>query len=447
MTKLTRRIRLAVYTLIIVTVSSYLCYLSGVFDTELVISSKLTSFKSIDDSDYDGSTKSWLDYDGHSLTLECNITDVARWPFCGVSIMLSNDSMGVDLSKYHSIGLELDYKSPPFSERIRVYLRNFDPAYSDLRDPLSLKYNSIEFSPGMGSGLSVIPMQAFQVLSWWIADYEIPIEESGQQVNNVIEIQVSTAGKIIPANYKLKIKSLVFYGKWISEASLLKFNVLMWLAAAGAFLLLEYFRLQGNLKSVEARRNELRTTNRALFERTRRFEELAYRDALTGTKNRNAVSAWLEEAIEDAIIHGSAFSLIYLDIDHFKSINDRYGHLKGDEILKAFAKLLESQICESNVFVRWGGEEFIIFCPGESLSYAEPFAQHLRAVVESNQWTDDLPVTCSIGVAELTGDESFESLLDRADSALYAAKQGGRNRVEVKSVRLEYINKRISSLV
>ncbi|WP_036801434.1 GGDEF domain-containing protein [Photobacterium marinum] len=434
MAKLSQHFRLALYFLIFVTVSSYICYLNGLFDTELVISSKLASFKNIDDSNYGGSSMSWLNNDGRSLSLGCRLTDSSKWPFCGVSMVLTNGIKGIDLSKYHSIGLELDYKSPVNAERVRVYLRNFDPSYSDINDPLSLKYNMIEFEPESKEGLLIVPMRAFQVLSWWIADYEIPIEYAGPQFDNVTEIQISTSGNVAPADYELKIKSLVFYGERISEAALLKFNIMLWLTAAGLLLVFEHFKLRRNLRVIEAKGNELSSTNKALHEKTLHFEQLAFIDALTGTKNRNAVTIWLDKAMEDVRANGQAFSLIYIDIDHFKSINDTFGHLKGDEILKEFATVLKTQIRGNDVFVRWGGEEFILFCPGVSLSCAEAFALHLRTVVESYQWGDDLPITCSIGVAELTGNESFESLLNRADSALYAAKHGGRNQVEVRKV-------------
>ena len=431
MATLTQHLRITTYFLIFVTLSSYLWYQLGGADKEFVISPRNVTFKNIDDTSQGGSTKSRIEFDSKSLTLSCKIEQTARWPFCEVAIDLAEGIKGVDLSQYHSVGLDIDYHSPLRDERIRVYLRNYDPAYSDPEDPVSSKFNAIEYSPGIGNGLQIIPMSAFQVLSWWIADYKVPISQSGPQFDNVTVIEIATGSNVKPSKYQIELNKLVFYGEWISESALLRINIMLWVCSAIVFLGLERWRLRCNLREIEQRATQLRTANKSLYQKNLIFEELAYKDALTGTRNRNAVDCWLHDVLEYARENNQPFSVIYLDIDHFKSINDSFGHQKGDEVLKEFAHILNQRIRKTDVFVRWGGEEFIIFCPGTALAGARELSELLRTIVQNYPWSDDLAITCSIGVAELRTDESFEALVERADTALYKAKRLGRNQVQI----------------
>jgi diguanylate cyclase (GGDEF)-like protein len=128
--------------------------------------------------------------------------------------------------------------------------------------------------------------------------------------------------------------------------------------------------------------------------------------------------------------YGNPLSLIILDIDHFKSINDHYGHTIGDLVLIAVAQLVQDNIRASDLVARWGGEEFAVVAPDSPLSAAAGLAEKLRVVLASTSLLDDIRVTGSFGTAQLGADEDLESLVRRADQALYRAKASGRNRVE-----------------
>ncbi|MDX1301711.1 GGDEF domain-containing protein [Photobacterium sp.] len=421
---------MATFILILFTVAASLWHWLGGAEKELVISPQNVSFKIVDDTSQGGTTQSELYFNDQSSTLTCQIKNTAQWPFCEIAIVLSETNEGIDLQKYHSIGINVDYDSPIENERIRVYLRNYDPSYSKISDPVSLKFNAIEYAPGQQSGLSVIPLKAFQVLSWWIAEYEVPIEKSGAQFNNITFIEIATGSNVREATYTIKLNKLVFYGEWISESHLMRFLVVLWVSVAIVFLCIEQWQLRRHLVATEERASMLHHANRNLYEKSQIFEDLAYNDMLTGVRNRNGINEWLVQIIEYSTRNDQPFSMIYLDIDHFKVINDSFGHQKGDETLKLFAELISKRIRKSDVFVRWGGEEFIIFCPTTTLAGAVELSQLIRSIVESYQWAEGRVITCSAGVAEL-GDENIESLIARADAALYRAKQRGRNRVEV----------------
>jgi diguanylate cyclase (GGDEF)-like protein len=147
-------------------------------------------------------------------------------------------------------------------------------------------------------------------------------------------------------------------------------------------------------------------------------------DPLTGICNRRA----LDESITDKIAmfnrYDSGFTIVIIDIDHFKKVNDEQGHLYGDEILTCVAKLLDQNVRDTDQVTRYGGEEFVIIMPHTPLAGAAIFANRLRERVAAL-----IPVTISCGVATATSGDTQQSLLGRADSALYAAKKAGRNQV------------------
>ncbi|MDV5168958.1 GGDEF domain-containing protein [Photobacterium rosenbergii] len=430
MDNLRRRIRLAAYFLLTFSSLTSLFHILGGFEKELKIDARNATYSNIDDSSQGGDTQSVIDFNGNSVELNCDIGEQGRWPFCEISVDLNEITGGLDLSSFHSLGIDVDYFSLIGGERLRIYLRNFDPAYSTEDDPVSYKFNAIEYAPGIGNGIKVIPFKSFQVLSWWIADYEVPIENSGPQFDNIVQIEIATGSHIKPAHYSLKLNRLVFYGHWLSESALLRINILLWIMTAIYFLVVERRRLAEQVNEMGAKADYLKQVNQQLYQQSLAFEQMAFTDNLTGTQNRHAVDRWLRDIVDFSQRNCHALSLAYIDIDFFKRINDTLGHHGGDEVLKEFGRVLNLRARKTDVVVRWGGEEFIIFCPATNLRGAREFAEMVREIVESYQWANGLHITCSIGVAEYLSGEEIESFIQRADSALYKAKSQGRNRVE-----------------
>lgn len=158
----------------------------------------------------------------------------------------------------------------------------------------------------------------------------------------------------------------------------------------------------------------------------------AHTDQLTGLNNRTSFSQSLQHEWDLAKRYNAPFSLLMLDIDHFKKINDSYGHIVGDQALKAVAKMIKETIRDSDVAFRYGGEEFVVLLNNTS----EPGSSLLAERIRQNIANLDIPIegstlklTISLGAAVLGGNESGEELLKRADEALYQAKNSGRNRV------------------
>lgn len=161
----------------------------------------------------------------------------------------------------------------------------------------------------------------------------------------------------------------------------------------------------------------------------RELQQLASHDALTGALTRRALTEACEQELERFRRHGHAMSLLMVDLDHFKAVNDTHGHIVGDKVLETFAARVKTLLRRADQIGRFGGEEFVILLPETSVQEAAAVAERVRLAAQ--QATAGLPVcTVSIGVGvSRTEDESLDALLKRADDALYEAKNTGRNRV------------------
>lgn len=163
-----------------------------------------------------------------------------------------------------------------------------------------------------------------------------------------------------------------------------------------------------------------------------KLEQSALRDPLTGLYNRRELMGRLESEVASARRYGVTLSLIMLDIDHFKHVNDTYGHQAGDDVLKVITQLMQDNVRTGDLVARYGGEEFIIVCPNTDINGAIITAERVRcAVMEKPLATrrGKITVTLSAGVANYNNELSIGQLINAADQALYQAKQSGRNRV------------------
>lgn len=160
------------------------------------------------------------------------------------------------------------------------------------------------------------------------------------------------------------------------------------------------------------------------------FEYKAYNDKLTNVYNRAKIDEVIDYNIRLSQRYKNNFCLIVIDIDHFKNFNDTYGHQIGDEVLVLFAKTINNAIRKTDIFARWGGEEFVVVLPESKIEDAINLAKYLRKIVEKIEHKVSQNVTASFGVTQYCEGDSATGLFKRADESLYVAKEKGRNRVE-----------------
>jgi diguanylate cyclase len=187
-------------------------------------------------------------------------------------------------------------------------------------------------------------------------------------------------------------------------------------------------------------REQLYRRSNALAAANARIEELAQIDELTGAYNRRYIMKSLGEKIT-RIQHGAHGCIALIDLDHFKRINDRFGHPVGDEVLRRFARTIFSNIRMIDKLGRYGGEEFLLVLPDTNVDQAMQIVERLRGIIADMDWSKiapDLTLTISAGLSEIASNDTPEDLLARADRALYRAKDAGRNRVLAAAQRRRF---------
>ncbi|MFA9374961.1 MAG: diguanylate cyclase, partial [Poseidonibacter sp.] len=178
--------------------------------------------------------------------------------------------------------------------------------------------------------------------------------------------------------------------------------------------------------------NQLQKINKVLKEKATKYQELSTIDNLTGIFNRLKFEQELKDEIDRIRRYKTEkFSLVILDIDNFKKINDTYGHIEGDNVLKQLVLEIKSHLRSTDIFSRWGGEEFVIILPLTNINNAKIAIENIRKHVSSANFNKVGNVTCSFGLTEFNDEDTFHSVITRADEAMYIAKTSGKNRVEV----------------
>jgi len=205
------------------------------------------------------------------------------------------------------------------------------------------------------------------------------------------------------------------------------------IAILWAFFFLCTYRLTAIGAQYATLRAKLSLKNQQLSESLERIEQLASHDDLTGLLNRRSFMTLIEAERLRFQRSGQLFCVAILDIDHFKGVNDKYGHQVGDEVLKTFSRVAAAEVRSSDVFARYGGEEFIVLLTAPTVCEAASGAlDRIRRAVEAHGWEAITPgrsITLSAGVACAKADDTAQQLISRADAALYEAKAAGRNRV------------------
>ena len=271
-----------------------------------------------------------------------------------------------------------------------------------------------------------INMDEFGVADWWVTQRNIPLKDARPEFNNISDMEIQTGSLTVAGDHEITLKAMSWEIPLISELQLYRLITILWTGLIITYLLFRITAMNMALNRQQARQQELIAINGILSTQNRRFEDLAKTDQLTGLHNRVAMQEALYEGLNNWKHRREAFSMVLLDIDHFKKINDTLGHDAGDDILKLVADVLRSSVRKSDFLARWGGEEFVLLYPNtnqiEALAAAEALRQKIATAL--NPW--GVAVTASFGVATLISGD-LDLLFKSADEALYRAKNSGRN--------------------
>jgi diguanylate cyclase (GGDEF)-like protein len=386
-----------------------------------------------DDREMGGASVATLRTVDHASVMTCDLRLGYAWPYCNLSITLGDVPHGVDLSRYDSVVLDITARGTQPAPVV-VYLRNYNAAYYQPGNSDTLKTNTLEYTPDHGDAAFTTPLANFHVATWWIQQYHVPARDARPDLGDVVAIDVATGTALGPGRYTIALRSIVFHGKWLSEVELLTFIVALWFATAMLYLADGLWRALRAAHAASTGRRELERANATLKREREALAQVASHDPLTRLYNRDGFATRLKTLAASDARHGRV-SLIFMDVDHFKDVNDRHGHDVGDECLRTLSRLVRRHIRDEDVLCRWGGEEFVLACAGASLEVAATSAERLRGILEGAEWPNGLTLTCSFGVAQMLSGESLTAALKRADAALYAAKRAGRNCVRIAALR------------
>jgi len=361
----------------------------------------------------------------------CTLRNKFTYPYCGFEIFLDpKREHGLDLSHYNKIRLWLDYQGP--NKTLRVYLRNFDPLYSSVDIEPSTKYNQLEFSTDLlKNQMLEFSLKDFFVADWWLVEYKIPPQLRHPQFDNItlIEVQTGSVDPIGEHNFRLKKVELI--GQRLTTEKWYLMIMLVWLGIIVLFLAYRIASLNSQVHSQKKREAELLEINSLLDLRSKQLEEKSKTDSLTGAFNREGIEEAIRIGLWEWRSQKKPLSLIMMDIDHFKKINDEYGHAVGDHVLSTLSNIVKQHIRVNDLFARWGGEEFVLVCRNTKIEQARLIAEKTRELIATYNFNHDVKVTASFGVATLNANETLEQLFNNADKALYQAKHEGRNKVVV----------------
>lgn len=427
------RMNILIFVLLVFTVIAYFTYEKALDEIKFLNLSDYPYVIAESDSIDGGGSAVRLTRTDSSIVLEYELREGVDFPYAGVKILLGDGkTRGWDLSQYDSIFV---WVKPRGEGSVRLYLRGYDNAIYRENDETSLKFNMLEFFPLNETYPAVFVPQEFHIPDWWVAQNEIDVHKARVDLSNIPLIEIQSGTRAALGYGTLEIRGLCFKGKVVKKGTLQNIVIVIWFVTFFVILVFRFFDYSRERAASRKKREELEKNLKALEIEKTEYERSSKEDPLTGCLNRAGFSSVLMREQENLAKTESPVSFVMLDIDHFKDVNDKYGHSVGDEVLVNLTKLIQSKIRNTDSLVRWGGEEFVILCSDTPIQNAQFLAEKLRMAIENTQLIKQQVVTCSFGIAEMVAGEDPKKLFERADKALYASKEGGRNRVTSATFR------------
>jgi diguanylate cyclase (GGDEF)-like protein len=366
------------------------------------------------------------------LGMDCDLRAGYQWAFCELRLEFAKAPRGIDLSRYDSMKLWVSATGPEAQQRVRIYVRNFDPAYSKAAELESQKVDQLIYEPSAYPQGYEVPLSRFTVSQWWVDEHPMTLELEAPDFRNATQIAFSTGPRVEPGRHTIRIQRIELTGKLISTATFRLGIIAVWMLSVFCYLVVDGLLKRNELRLSAASQSSLQRLNESLRLETRSLAEIARTDPLSGALNRKGLADELTRLVRLGDGQTFPMTLVFIDIDHFKRINDAHGHDTGDQVIRGLSQLVRSAVQRDDLFARWGGEEFLLVFRDTPGLKGRDIAERLRERIACAAWPDGLSVTCSFGVSEWRRGEDLNEGIKRADEAMYRAKQQGRDRVEIE---------------
>ena len=384
------------------------------------------------------------------------IADVEN-AFCGYALTFSPwdsnpsaapkapNSYGVDISHARYLKVKVNYQGA--GTKVRVTLRSFNPAIKDKGIDSGIIVLSYLLQPSQLNSVQYLDLKDFQPVDWFLSQNTISVSEAKADLSKVLSVGLELPYLFKGGSHELEFEQLAIGSEWLPTRSLHQSLFWLWVFSLSFLSLSKVLSLRRRVLLDEQRIEQLTRSNRKLMTQSEFLKELSQRDTLTGVLNRSGFDiSWRH--LNTELKPPSGIAMIVVDLDHFKTINDQFGHQVGDEILRILGGLLMANVRQTDIVCRWGGEEFVVVCKVPDAQSGVDRAELIRARIEQrfHQFRfdtrvlndepfkgDAINVTASLGVAFATVKNNQKPdatlLFGLADKALYQAKEQGRNRV------------------
>ena len=371
------------------------------------------------------------------LGMDCDLRAGYEWAFCELRVELAKSPHGLDLSRFDSMKLWIKATGPEAQQRVRIYVRNFNPAYAKVGRPETEKVDQLIYEPSAYPAGYEVPLSRFNVSQWWVDEHPMTLDLEAPDFRNATQLAFSTGPKVEPGPHTIRVERIELTGKLVPTSTFRLGIIVVWMLSVFAYLVVDGLLKRNQLRLSAASQTSLQRLNESLRLETRSLAEIARTDPLTGALNRKGLADELTRIVRLGGTQAFPMTLVFIDIDHFKRINDAHGHDTGDKVIRGLVQLMRSAVQRDDLFARWGGEEFLLVFRDTPGVKGRDIAERLRERVSGASWPEGLRVTCSFGVAEWHRGEDLDAGIKRADEAMYRAKQEGRDRVEIelKTVR------------
>ena len=221
----------------------------------------------VDDRPEGGKSVAQLVQKDNAQIMLCEIANAYQWPFCELALRISPNDEGVDLRRFDTLKLKIESIGPEDSHQLRIFLRNFNPAYSKDQQSTTLKPHEVVFDPSREDAEVNFKLSQFMVASWWVQEHPMPVAHLGPELDRIVSLSIVTGGNVKPGHHEIKLKGIELSGRWISSANFRLIIIFVWLFAIVMYLLNSWLQSSRELRQSDQLRQELRIANEILESR------------------------------------------------------------------------------------------------------------------------------------------------------------------------------------